>query len=95
MILGAGRIARPFESLRVVEAWSPDLLRDPHRRRVVPLLAAGCAGFAASVLLRRRRGALTALAGAAFSWLALHELRRAANLQSDCKPCSPRVEALA
>jgi phosphatidylserine/phosphatidylglycerophosphate/cardiolipin synthase-like enzyme len=86
---------RPFESLRVVEAWSPDLLRDPHRRRVVPLLAAAGAGFAASLLARRRRGVLTALAGAAFSWLAVRELRRAANLQSDCKPCSPGVETLA
>src|SRR5262249_28704938 len=86
---------RPFESLRVVEAWSPDLLRDPHRRGLVPLLAAAGAGFAASLLVRRRRGVLTTLAGAALSWLALRELRRAANLQSDCKPCSPNVEALA
>jgi len=86
---------RPFESLRLVEAWSPDLLRDPHRRRLVPLLAAAGVGLAASWLVRRRRGALTALVGAALSWLALRELRRGANLQSDCKPCSSRVEALA
>jgi phosphatidylserine/phosphatidylglycerophosphate/cardiolipin synthase-like enzyme len=85
---------RPFDSLRVVEAWSPDLLRDPHRRRLVPWLTAVGAVFAARLLVRRRRGALTALAGAAFSWLALRELWWGRNLQSDCKPCPPKVEAV-
>ena len=33
----------PFTSLRAIETWSPNLLRDPHRRRLVPLLLAGVA----------------------------------------------------
>lgn len=30
---------RPMESFRELEAWTPELLRDPHRRRLLPILA--------------------------------------------------------
>lgn len=30
---------RPMEAFRELEAWTPELLRDPHRRRLLPILA--------------------------------------------------------
>jgi len=87
---------RPFESLRALETWSPDLLRDPHRRRLLPLAAA----VGALALLRTLRSARVVrprassswlLAGAGLAFLARQWLRRSANLQIDCKGCQPSV----
>jgi phospholipase D1/2 len=81
---------RPFESLRALETWSPDLLRDPHRRRLLPLVAA-VGAFAALRTLRvgPRASSTLLLMGAGLTFLAQRLLRRSANLQIDCKPCQP------
>jgi phosphatidylserine/phosphatidylglycerophosphate/cardiolipin synthase-like enzyme len=82
---------RPFDSMRALETWSPDLLRDPHRRRLAPLAVA----LGALALLRgaraRPRASTVLLAGAAMAWFASRWLRGSANLQSDCKGCQTRL----
>jgi phosphatidylserine/phosphatidylglycerophosphate/cardiolipin synthase-like enzyme len=68
---------RPFPSMRVVEKWTPELLRDPHRRRLPPALL-GVAALYALVRARplaRRLGPPArslALLGGAIGLLMLH-----------------------
>jgi phosphatidylserine/phosphatidylglycerophosphate/cardiolipin synthase-like enzyme len=83
---------RPFESLRALETWSPDLLRDPHRRQLLPLAAAvGALAVLRTLRVRPRASSTWLWLGAGLAFLAHRWIRRSANLQSECKPCQPPV----
>ena len=69
---------QPFASMRLVEAWTPELLRDPHRRPLAPLLAilAAMAIAARVAATDLGAGALALLAGGGIGFAGLRWLRR-------------------
>lgn len=66
----------PVKSLEFIESWTPALLRDPHRRKVTPVVAALALGFIASRALRENASVATRISAlAAGSLLAIGGVR--------------------
>jgi phospholipase D1/2 len=66
---------RPVEMLQLVEAWTPELLRDPHRRRLAPLVPIGVLLYALHRLVPRQQ-LIGALAGVGVGYAALRAWAR-------------------